>query len=44
LSAYLSDEVRAAFVEMDVDAMIAKPFNIHTLLEEVNRVAADAIC
>jgi DNA-binding response OmpR family regulator len=40
LSAHLSAEARVAYVEMDVDAMIEKPFDIQKLRQEINRVAA----
>jgi DNA-binding response OmpR family regulator len=40
LSAHLSAEARVSYGEMDVDAMIEKPFDIQKLRQEVDRVAA----
>jgi two-component system chemotaxis response regulator CheY len=40
LSAHLSIDVRAAYEELDVDAMIEKPFNIQTLRQAMDRLAA----
>ena len=40
LSAHLSVEVRAAYEEMEVDAMIEKPFSIKALRQALDRIAA----
>lgn len=40
LSAHLSAEVRAAYEEMDVDAMIEKPFSIVALRTRLDQLAA----
>lgn len=40
LSAHLSDEVRAAYEQMDVDVMLDKPFNIHELRSALDKLAA----
>jgi len=40
LSAHLSPEVRAAYEEMEVDAMIDKPFSITTLRQTIDSLAA----
>ena len=40
LSAHLSAEVRSAYEEMDVDAMIEKPFSVKALREALQNIAA----
>ncbi len=40
LSAHLSTELRAAYEELKVDAMIDKPFNIETLRQTLDHLAA----
>jgi CheY-like chemotaxis protein len=40
LSAHLSPEVRAAYEEMEVDAMIDKPFSVTTLRQTIDSLAA----
>jgi len=40
LSAHLSPEVRAAYEEMEVDAMIDKPFSVAALLQTIDSLAA----
>ena len=39
LSAHLSSDVRAAYAEMDVDAMIEKPFCVHALRKTLDELA-----
>ena len=39
LSAHLSSDVRAAYAEMDVDAMIEKPFCVHALRKTLDKLA-----
>ncbi len=40
LSAHLSSDVRAAYEEMAVDAMIEKPFSVKALRQALEQVAA----
>lgn len=40
LSAHLSPEVRAAYEEMEVDAMIDKPFSVTALRQTIDSLAA----
>lgn len=39
LSAHLSSDARAAYAEMDVDAMIEKPFCVHALRKTLDKLA-----
>ena len=39
LSAHLSSDARAAYAEMDVDAMIEKPFCVHALRKPLDKLA-----
>ena len=40
LSAHLSEEIRSAYEEMEVQAIVAKPFDIDELRLAVNKAAA----
>ncbi len=40
LSAHLTSEIRAAYKQMAVDAMIEKPFDIHELRKTLDMLAA----
>ena len=40
LSAHLSTDVRAAYKEMDVDALIEKPFSVQALRKALDKLAA----
>jgi DNA-binding response OmpR family regulator len=40
LSAHLSTDVRAAYQEMEVDALIEKPFSVKALRAKLDQLAA----
>jgi DNA-binding response OmpR family regulator len=40
LSAHLSTDVRAAYLEMEVDALIEKPFSVKALRAKLDQLAA----
>ena len=42
LSAHLTDENRRAYAELNVDAMLTKPFDVHELREVVDSLAQTA--